>query len=362
MRKLRMIKKNLLLMAFVGGVGLSLFLAPAPALSRDNISIIGSSTVYPFSTVVAERFGKYSSFRAPKVESLGTGGGFKLFCSGIDANSSSIVNASRRVALSEFRKCSKNGVSLIEFMFGWDGIVLVNSKAVKPLRLSEELIFAALAADNGFGKKPDTWASAGELVKSGSALPDIPIHVLGPPPTSGTRDSFVELIMEKGAEKLSRRLGWGWDKKTLKRKAGKLREDGAFVDSGEMDNVNIQKVMRDPGRAAIMGFSFLDENIHAIQGASLNGAEPTFENIASGDYPAARPLYFYVKKEHLSFPVAVAGNIQAYISEFISKKAIGEEGYLVDKGLIPLTEEEFKIQFKKLKSLPVLTENDVRIH
>ena len=353
MKKFRM-TKNRLLTNMTNRFKFSsilLLLMPALGISQDPIRIVGSSTVFPFSTVVAETFGAFSSFKTPVVESTGTGGGFKIFCK--KDVSPSIVNASRRIVLSEMKNCSEKGIQLVEFMFGRDGIVLVNSREAMPLHLSEELIFAALAEDNGFGKKPDTWASAAKLVKSEFPLPNIPIRVFGPPPTSGTRDSFIELVMEKGAKKLSQQFGW--DEETYKIKSHRIREDGVFILSGENDNFNVLKVIGDPRYVAIMGFSFLDNNRHNIQGAFINGVEPTFENIASGDYTVARPLFFYIKKNYLR---NIAG-IKGYIDEFISRKAIGEEGYLIDKGLIPLTEAEFEIQFERLKSLPVLTKGDL---
>ena len=340
-------------------LSLSLFLSVGllfgmPAEARA-VRVVGSSTVFPFASPVAEVFGKTNSFLSPVVEATGTGGGFKIFCRKDLVNSADIVNASRRVKLSEMKLCAKNGIQMTEFMFGKGGIVLVNSKSALPLSLSEELIFVALAKDNGFGEKPDTWASVGELLKSETALPDVPIKVYGPPPTSGTRDSFVELIMEVGAKKLSRRLAWDIDKKTFEIKSKRIREDGAFVEIGENDALSIRKILTYPGALAIFDFSFLEVNHDRIQGVKINGFQPTFENVASGDYPLSRPLFFYVKKNYINhIPV-----IKAYIREFISKKAIGEDGYLIDKGLIPLTEEEFKIQFEKLKSFPVLTEDDL---
>ena len=329
-----------------------LFLVPAIARSQA-IKVVGSSTIWPFVTVVAEKFGRSSPFKVPVVEATGTGGGFKIFCTGDEINIPSIVTASRRVVLSEIRNCAKNKIQIVEFMFGRDGIVLASSKKVMPLSLSEELIFTALSADNGFGKKPKTWAEAAKLVKHETILPDIPIRVYGPPPTSGTRDAFVELIMEKGAKKLSPKFGW--DKKTYKRKSKKIREDGAYIEVGENEMLIIRKIIADPGTLVIMGFSFLDSNLDKIQGLTINGVQPSFESIASGIYTAARPLFFYVKKNHLPY---IAG-LGDFIREFISQKAAGEEGYLVEKGLIPLTKNELKIQFEKLKLLPALTESDL---
>ena len=331
---------------FAAAAALSFLLTPL-SQAKDRVSIVGSSTVYPFAATVIEAVRRTSPFKAPTVESTGSGGGFKMFCGKEGVNSPDIVNSSRRAKLSELRRCRENNISMVEFIFGRDGIVIASSKQAPPLALSNELIFTALAEDNGFDKRPGTWAEAASLVRHKTLLPDIPIQVYGPPPTSGTRDAFLELIMEPGAKKLSQQFGWS--KKEAKQKAHKIREDGAWISAGENDNLNIQRIVQDPQSQAIFGFSFLDSNMDKIQGAAVNGVRPSFENIASGDYSAARALFFYVKKNRLGY---VPG-LEEYVKEFISQKAIGEEGYLTDKGLIPLTEEEFEAQFEKLKSWPV---------
>ena len=238
---------------------------------------------------------------------------------------------------------------MAEFSFGTDGVVIVNSKQAVLLNLSEKVIFTALAEDNGFNKKPDTWAEVALLVKHPIPLPDIPIRVYGPPPTSGTRDAFVDLIMYQGAKQLASQFGW--DKTTYKRRSKQFRRDGTFINMTENDNLAVRKIDMDIQAVAVFGFSFLDNNLDIIQGVLINGVAPTFDNIALKKYPAARPLFFYVKKTHMNF----FPDIRKYVEEFISKKAIGEEGYLVDTGLIPLEEEEFNVQFKKLKTFPEIT-------
>lgn len=237
---------------------------------------------------------------------------------------------------------------------------MLNSRESETLHLSEELIFVALASDNGFGKKPQSWPEAGEILNSESVLPNYRIKVFGPPPTSGTYDAFIELILEEGARKLSERLGWGWDEETIKQKSHLIREDGAYAMAGENDSIIVRKLEQDPEAVGILGFYTLDQNLNKLQGVFINGVEPTFENIESKDYPASRDLFFYVKKYLINETTPLPIGLMGYLSEFISQKAIGEYGYLVEEySLIPLSEEEFEDQFKKLESLPILTEEDL---
>jgi len=310
--------------------------------SRDYISIVGSSTVYPFATVVAERFGKAAKFKTPKIESTGSGGGFKLFCEGVGVKTPDITNASRRIKKSECEKCAKNGVKdIVEVKIGYDGIVLAQSKKAEALKLSLKDIFLALAKevpDPKGGEKLvrnpyKTWKQVN------SKLPDVKIEVLGPPPTSGTRDAFCELAMEGGGKKFA------WikamkkkDKKKYKAVCHTVREDGAYIDAGENDNLIVQKLQVNPKAVGIFGYSFLDQNTDKIQGAFVEGTAPKFENIASGKYPVSRPLFFYVKKAH----VGVIPGIKEYLNAFTSEKAWGPEGYLSDKGIVPMPDDERK--------------------
>ena len=307
------------------------------ASARDYISIVGSSTVYPFATVVAEQFGKSTSFKTPKIESTGSGGGLKLFCAGVGVEHPDITNTSRRIKQSEYETCVANGVKeIIEVKMGYDGIVLANSKKAAPLKLTRKDIFLALAKDvpdpNGGEKlilNPyKTWKDVNP------ALPDKSIEVLGPPPTSGTRDAFVELAMESGAKKFD----WikALDKKKFRAVAHTIREDGAYVEAGENDNLIVQKLEANPNAVGIFGFSFLDQNTDKIQGAFVDGVQPTFDAIADGKYPVSRPLFFYVKKAH----VGVIPGIQEYLNEFTSDKAWGADGYLAEKGMIPMPDAE----------------------
>lgn len=351
-----MLRKTLTLSivtAFIvaGSVGM------AAAAARDYVSIVGSSTVYPFATVVAEQFGKTTSFKTPKIESTGSGGGFKLFCAGVGVEHPDITNASRRMKKSEFQMCSDNGVNgIVEVKIGYDGIVVANSKKTAQQQLTRKELFLALAK-----QVPDPKGGE-ELVANpyktwkdvSPSLPAVKIEVLGPPPTSGTRDAFVELVMESGAK------SFGWlnalketDKKQFKAVAHTVREDGAYIEAGENDNLIVQKLEANPDAMGIFGFSFLDQNSDKIQGAQVDGVSPTFEAIADGSYPVSRPLFFYVKKAH----VGQIPGIKEYLGEFTSDKAWGEEGYLADKGLIPMPDAERKQFSSDVKNLkPVMAD------
>jgi phosphate transport system substrate-binding protein len=322
---------------------------------RDYVSVVGSSTVYPFATVVAEQFGKSTSFKTPKIESTGSGGGLKLFCAGVGVEHPDITNASRRIKQSEFDRCAQNGVKeIIEIKIGYDGIVMANSKKAAPMKLTRKDIFLALAKevpDPAGGEKliPNPYKTWKDV---NPALPDKAIEVLGPPPTSGTRDAFVELAMEGGAKKFD------WikamkknDKKAYKAICHTVREDGAYVEAGENDNLIVQKLEANPNALGIFGFSFLDQNMDKIQGSYVDGVQPEFEAIADGQYPVSRPLFFYVKKAHLG----VIPGIKEYLAEFTSDKAWGEEGYLSEKGLIPMPEAERAKYSGNAQSLTALT-------
>lgn len=313
---------------------------PTAATARDQIKIVGSSTVFPFATTVAERFGKSTDFKAPIVESTGSGGGFKLFCAGIGDQHPDITNASRRIKKSEVEKCAKANINdIIEVKVGYDGIVLGNSRKSPVMELTRKDIFLALAKEipDGEGKwktnPHNTWKDVNP------SLPDTKIEVMGPPPTSGTRDAFVELAMEGGCKTFD------WvkalkktDKKSYKSYCHTMREDGAFIEAGENDNLIVQKLQANPNAFGIFGFSFLDQNADTIQGSKVGGNEPTFENISEGSYPVSRSLYFYVKKAH----VGKTPGITEFLAEFTSENAWGPDGYLADKGLIPMPDDERK--------------------
>jgi phosphate transport system substrate-binding protein len=324
------------------------------AAARDYISIVGSSTVYPFATVVAEQFGKTTQFKTPKIESTGSGGGLKLFCAGVGVENPDITNASRRIKSSEVERCAKNGVKeIVEVKIGYDGIAIANSKAAPQLKLSRKDLYLALAKNVPNPKGGDklvpnpykTWKQVNP------SLPDTAIEVLGPPPTSGTRDAFAELVMEHGCQeypfiKAMKKT----DKKAFKAACMTVREDGPYIEAGENDNLIVQKLEANKNALGIFGFSFLDQNSDKIQGSLIDGVVPSFDNIADGSYPVSRPLYFYVKKAH----VGKIPGIEAYMAEFSSDKAWGDEGYLADKGLIPMPADErkaFKNDVDTLKTL-----------
>ena len=318
----------------------SLVVTANSAFARNNIMVVGSSTVYPFATVVAEKFGKTTDFKTPIIESTGSGGGMKLFCAGVGERHPDISNSSRRIKKSEFDQCQANGVAdIIEIKIGYDGIVMGSSKEADQLDLSLKDIFLALAKDvpNPDGSESlvanpyQTWADVN------ADLPAIKIEVLGPPPTSGTRDAFVELALEGGCKTFD----WiksmkGSDKSAFKSLCHTVREDGAYVEAGENDNLIIQKLQENPKAMGVFGFSFLDQNSDVIQGALVEGVEPDFDLIADGSYPVSRPLYFYGKAAH----VGVTPGLGEFMEAFTSEDAYGEDGYLSDRGLIPMPEEE----------------------
>jgi phosphate transport system substrate-binding protein len=309
-------------------------LAAQQAEARDQIRIVGSSTVFPFATSVAERFGQKTGNPTPVIESTGTGGGIKLFCAGVGTQHPDVTNASRRIQESEVEACAQNGVEEItEVMIGYDGIVLANSRKAEPLDITREQLWQALAREVPVDGeiKPNPYQTWSDIDPS---LPDTKIEVFGPPPTSGTRDAFVELVMDVGCREFE--AVQALDEDRHREVCATMREDGAFVEAGENDNLIVQRLEGNPDALGIFGFSFLDQNQDMIQGSSVGGVEPTFDNIADGEYPISRSLYFYVKNAH----VGVVPGIKEYVEEFTSEDAIGEDGYLADKGLIPLPEEK----------------------
>ncbi len=326
------------------------------AFARDQIRAVGSSTVYPFTTAVAEQFGKAGGGKTPVVESTGTGGGFKLFCSGVGEATPDIANASRPMKKAEFEDCQKNGVKdIVEIKFGLDGIVIANSKNGPELNLTQEELFLSLAKEihdenlNSIPNPHKTWQSVDPL------LPDIKIEVLGPPPTSGTRDAFLELIMEKGAKGFGalREMKDADEKngtKNYEKVWKSLREDGAYIDAGENDNLIVQKIEANPNAVGVFGFSFLEENKAKIKSILVGGIPATYEAIANGTYPGSRALFIYVKKAH----VGVIPGLKELLAEYVSPKTIGEDGYLVSKGLIALPKEDIEKTAKMATELTAM--------
>ena len=310
------------------------------AHAREQISIVGSSTVYPFATMVAERFGQGSGFKTPVIESTGTGGGMKMFCGGIGTDFADITNASRAIKSGEKELCAKNGVTPVEFVVGNDGLAFASSNEAKRMNLGIEHIAVALSSE--FASEVKTWADVDTFVakKTNTAiigLPNRPISVMIPPPTSGTRDAMGELFMKNGYKKLGIK-GNGYKK---------IREDGAAVEMGENDNLIVEKLVGDAEMFGVFGYSFFDTNRDKVQAADLNGVKLTFENIASYTYPGARPLFFYVKKEH----VGVIPGIKEFINEFVSEKAMSLDGYLFPAGLVPLSDDDYAKQVTARDSL-----------
>ncbi len=315
--------------------------APAAAQgARNTIAIVGSSTVYPFTTTVAEKFGRLGRFRTPKVEATGTGGGIKLFCNGVGVAHPDAVNASRRMNAAEFATCRRNGVAdIIEIKVGFDGLTLSASRKGVSFGLTRRQVYLALA------KQVPNPSGAASLVPNpnrtwkdvDASLPATRIEVLGPPPTSGTRDSLHELYLEAGC----RTFPWidalrKSDERRFKQVCHTLREDGAYIEAGENDNLIVQKIEANPRAIGVFGFSFLEENPDKLRGLKIDGVEPTYESIADGRFPAARPLFIYVKKAH----VGVIPGLGEFMQEYASDKAVGPEGYLSDRGLVALPKAE----------------------
>ena len=315
-----MFEKSRVVMGMLVSIGLAAGIVHSGAASaRDQIQVVGSSTVYPFSTIVAERFGNKGNFKTPVIESTGTGGGMKLFCQGVGSNNPDISNASRAMKSSEWENCQAAGVTdLIEVAFGNDGIAFANSVKGPKLNLTRKQLWTALAEH---GPKPAKW---NEIDPS---LPDAEITVLVPPPTSGTRDAWNSLVMGKGCP--------AEVKEKNKKDCEMLREDGAAVEAGENDTLIVQKLEANPKAFGIFGFSYLENNMDRIQAAAIEGVAINLESIQDYSYPISRPLFFYVKKAH----IGVIPGLQEYLLEFTSEDAIGPEGYLIDAGLVPLDDE-----------------------
>lgn len=308
----------------------------AQAQSRDRIRAVGSSTVFPFTTAVAETFGKTSPFKTPVIEATGTGGGLKLFCAGVGPQHPDIVNASRRIKRSEVEQCAANGVTQItELKIGYDGIALAYSKAAPHTDLTTGILWKALAKEVPVGGKMvanpyRTWSDID------ARLPNKTIEVLGPPPTSGTRDSFNELVMLEGCKTVKEVTDLVADEKARERVCLSIREDGGYVEAGENDNLIVQKLTANPDSFGVFGYSYIEQNRDKLQSARMDGVELTPENVAEGQYEVARSVFIYVKTAH----AGVIPGIREFIAEYTAERAFGEDGYVADKGLIPLPKAE----------------------
>ena len=297
--------------------------------AEQSIKVVGSSTVYPFTTVVAERFGKDTKYGTPIVESTGTGGGMKLFCAGIGINTPSVTNASRAIKSKEAALCEKNGVSFVEFKVGNDGIAFANSVKGPKIDVTKEQLWQAMAL---LGPQPKKWSDIDP------SLPNYDIKIMTPPPTSGTRDAWNSLVMKKGcpADIL---------KEKGKKACYQMREDGGVIEVGENDTLLINKMGGDKELFAIFGFSYLDSSRDKVQAAKIEGSVISLDSIQSYDYPIARPLFIYFKKEHMD----IAPGLEKFMKTYINKKAMGPRGYLMDLGLVPLDKATFKEMRKKTK-------------
>lgn len=334
----RILKNTAIAVAIMGVAGV--------AQARDQIRIVGSSTVYPFASYVTEEFGAVTEYPTPVIESTGSGGGIRLFCNGVGEGTPDISNASRRIKASELQRCEENGVTEVtEVKIGSDGIVLAQSSQNDKLELTLEQLFLAVAAqvpqDGKLVDNPyQNWSDID------SSLPDREISVYGPPSTSGTRDAFEELVMEAVSEEME---AYGEEGYT------DIRSDGAYIDAGENDNLIVQRLSEDTDAFGIFGYSFLVENQNSLSAASIDGVEPEVEAISAGDYPIARSLYFYVKNQH-------AENVPPlydYVDMFVSEQMIGEDGYLMDLGLIPLPEGEREETRRKVEERVTLEASDL---
>ncbi len=337
----------------VSVVALALAAGLGAAEARDQIRIVGSSTVYPFTTAVAEAFGKAGMGKTPVVESTGTGGGMKLFCAGVGEAHPDITNASRAMKKGEFDECQKNGVKdIVEVKVGIDGLALAHSKAGPKVALTMEQVFLALAerVPGADGKLvPNPYKNWSDIDKS---LPNVKIEVLGPPPTSGTRDSFHELFMEAGAKKNKAMAELAKaDAKAFDKAWKSMRQDGAYIEAGENDNVIVQKLETNKNSFGIFGYSYLDENTAKLAGVAIDGVVPEYDAISSGKYKGARPLFIYIKKQH----VGIVPGIDKFVTEYVSSKAMSADGYLARKGLVTLPKAEADKIAANAKAMMTLT-------
>jgi len=319
--------------------------------ARDYVWAAGSSTVFPFSTRVAENYAKKTGKKSPKIESLGTGGGIKMFCGGMGEKYPDIANASRPMKKSEFEACKKAGVKdIVEIKIGFDGIVVAMDKKSPDFNFKLEHLYLGFADQTvrggQWGKNTfKTWAEVAP------GLPKSRILAYGPPPTSGTRDAWIELAIEGGAAKLPQLAAMkASDEKAFKAKVSPMRSDGGWIDAGENDNAIVGTIEKTPNALGVFGYSFLEENGNRIKAASINGVKPTAQTIASGAYPISRSLYIYVKKNQ----VGVTPGLKEFVTEFTSDAATGRGGYLQGRGLIPLSPKLHTDNKAKAQSLPAM--------
>ena len=343
MNKIYLVASTLAVAAFCTG---------SPALARDQIKVVGSSTVYPYTQAVAEEFGKKTGKKAPVVESTGTGGGMKIFCQGVGEANPDLTGASRAMKKSEWEQCTKNGVTdITELQIGYDGLSVAQSKKGKPIDLSRAQLYLALASEIPAGDKlvPNPHKKWSDVDKS---LPDVAITVYGPPPTSGTRDAFVELAMHEGCKALDyyKQKKGELEKvdfdKLVTETCTKMRQDGPFIEAGENDNLIVQRIEADPNALGIFGYSFLYENQDKLQGVKVGGVEPSFDTIADHSYGLSRPLFLYIKNAHRK----VIPGLNEFVTEYTSDEAMGPDGYLHERGLVVLAPDALKEAQERAKN------------
>jgi phosphate transport system substrate-binding protein len=345
---------NIRFIALSAAAAVAGFMALADtAAARDQIRVVGSSTVYPFTTAVAEQFGKSGAGKTPVVESTGTGGGMKLFCAGIGESHPDVTNASRRMKSGEFESCQKAGVTdIVEINIGFDGLTIAQSKAGAPINLKLSQVYMALAEqvpDKDGKLVPNPYKMWSDIDKS---LPNTKIEVLGPPPTSGTRDSLHELFLEVGALQIPALAELRkTDAKAFEKAWKSIRKDGAYVEAGENDNVIVAKLEANKNAFGVFGYSFLEENLAKLRGVSLDGVAPEFDAIAGNKYKGARRMYVYVKLKHLG----LAPGLEQFMAEYVSTKALGKDGYLARKGLVTLPPAELETVRKTVAAKTPMT-------
>ena len=334
--------------AGMAGLAVSLVALAGPAAARDQIQIVGSSTVFPYTQAVAERFATYTGAPSPVVESTGTGGGMQIFCEGIGTGFADVTGASRAMKASEFDLCQQNGVTNVtEVLLGYDGLSMAVAQKGEALDLSKAQLFRALAAevevDGEVVANPhQRWSDIDP------SLPDIPILVYGPPPTSGTRDAWVELVMEEGCSEFAAIEALGEER--MEEVCQRMRTDGPFVEAGENDNLIVQRLTSDPNAYGIFGYSFLYENQDQLKPVEIGGVAPNEETIESGEYGVSRPLFIYIKNDHRG----VIPNLQELVEEYVSDDAMGPGGYLSERGLIPLPEDKLQaVQEAAIEGVPM---------
>ncbi|MBX9726550.1 MAG: PstS family phosphate ABC transporter substrate-binding protein [Rickettsiales bacterium] len=327
-----------------------LCMAPTMGQAREQIRIVGSSTVFPFVAAAAEQFGRAGKFRTPIVEATGTGGGIKMFCDGIGDGYADIANASRQIKASEIELCAKHGItSITELKIGYDGIVLANARSSPSYALTRQNLFLALARQvpvNGtlVNNPYKRWSDIDP------ALPKVAIEVYGPPPSSGTRDAFTELVMLDGCKLVPELVKLLPDEKARKQQCGAIREDGVFKEAGEDDNLIVQKLINNPDALGVFGYSFLESNAAKVKANAVDGVMPDYDAIESGTYHVARSLFVYIKNAHAD---TVPG-LHEFARELTSNAASGDDGYLVVKGLLPLGDDDHELMKARAKDLTPL--------